>query len=557
MHKALCGLLGVLSLTLGSGVARGQGGAELIEEEEVPIQLDPPEQSQLTIGMEALRQVLGSGKYLVGPGDEFLIYVTGMVAPHFAIVLAEGGVFIPKVGSVKVAGLRLGEARRQVEAAFDNTFKEGVITFELSNPRRFPVLVLGLVGRSGMVQAHGMERVGEVVQRAGLASRASRRNIQLFKTGTLSGERRQQLQKLVETGAFGQLADLQATRVDLEMYKTTGDGRFNPFIEDGDILFVPPQLGRVSVLEAVHKPGSVEFVQGDRIRDIMGLVFGPAFVYDRDNVVLFRYEESNLTVMKTLEVDIDGVLRGDQQANWPLQEDDWLVFRRVPKYHQASTITIAGEVAHPGPYVVEGNSTTLSQIVAAAGGFTKDASLADGRMIRPLAAEELEDLEFARIASIPPSDRTERDNQYFIMKSRERPGQMVVDFASLLVQGNSAEDIALLPGDIIFIPTKRYTVKVSGQASNPGVVVYDSSLSVADYIAQSGGFSWRASREVRVIKGSTGELKKDSDVEQVEPGDRIWIKEKADRDYWQLFIDSMDVLGQTATIILLLVSITN
>ncbi|NKB70991.1 MAG: hypothetical protein GKR89_28300 [Candidatus Latescibacteria bacterium] len=548
--------VGLTALVLLGGVGRAQEGTQLIEEEEAPIQLKAPDQSQLTIGIEALRQVLDSGQYLVGPGDEFLIHVTGMVAPHFAIVLAEGGVFIPKVGSVKVAGLRLGEARSKVEAAFYSTFKEGDITFELSNPRLFPVLVVGLVVEPGMIQAHGLERVGQVIQRSILEFEASRRNIQLFKSGTMSRQQRIQLIKLIEIGAFADLAELQTGRVDLDLFDITGDTRFNPFIEDGDMLFVPPQVGRVGVLEAVQKPGYVEFVPGDRIRDAMGLALGPTAFYDRDNVLLFRYGETEGAAMRTLRVDIEGVLGGDPQANWPLQKDDWLVFRQVSKYHQASTVFISGEVVHPGPYVVESNRTTLSQLLAEAGGTTAKASLADSKVVRPLEAEELEDPELERIASTPAADRSERENQYFLMKSRERPGQMVVDFVGLLERGDLSKDIALLPGDIIHIPTRRYTVNVSGQAANPGVVVFDSSYTVADYIAKSGGFSWRASRDVQVIKGSTGELKKGNDIKQVEPGDRIWIKEKNERDYWQLFKDSMEVVGQAATIILLLVSIS-
>ena len=79
---------------------------------------------------------------------------------------------------------------------------------------------------------------------------------------------------------------------------------------------------------------------------------------------------------------------------------------------------------------------------------------------------------------------------------------------------------------------------------------------MSDYIDQAGGFGWRASKEVRVIKASTGEIQRAQNVEQVERGDRIWIKEKPERNYWSLFTQSMAVIGQVTTIVLLYVTIT-
>ena len=64
------------------------------------------------IGMEAFQEVLASGTYLVGPGDEFLIMATGMKNPLEIPVLPEGGLFIPLVGKVQVGGLVKLEAAK-------------------------------------------------------------------------------------------------------------------------------------------------------------------------------------------------------------------------------------------------------------------------------------------------------------------------------------------------------------------------------------------------------------------------------------------------------------
>lgn len=92
---------------------------------------------------------------------------------------------------------------------------------------------------------------------------------------------------------------------------------------------------------------------------------------------------------------------------------------------------------------------------------------------------------------------------------------------------------------------------VSGQAAHPGAVVYNSTYRVADYIRRAGGPGWRASKDIRVIKARTGEMRRAHRDEAVEPGDRIWIKEKPVRDYWSVFTQTMVVLGQVSTMALL------
>ena len=92
---------------------------------------------------------------------------------------------------------------------------------------------------------------------------------------------------------------------------------------------------------------------------------------------------------------------------------------------------------------------------------------------------------------------------------------------------------------------------MSGRAAFPGAVPYEPSFSVQDYIQRAGGFGWRASKGVRVIKARTGEVLEAADVQRIDPGDNIWIKEKPTRDYWTLFTQAMAVAGQVATVLIL------
>ena len=520
----------------------------VVEPEEKPTGVEPA-----LIGMEAFHEVLASGDYLVGPGDEFLIFTTHMEEPYMAPVLSEGGLFVPKVGPVRVGGMRLRDAHEAIADAFRQTVKVGSIHVELSKLRQFPVSVVGMVEEPGIRQASGVERVGELIRKAGgLDPFASSRNILLVKTG-LDAVAAMELGARARQGDTSALDSLQTRRVDLRLYEATGLSRYNPFIEDGDIVLVPARRGEIAAHEAVHRPDYFEFVEGDRISDLLSLAHGPASSYDPDNALLFRYREDGKT-QYTRKIDIEAILQGREEADLALEPEDWIVLRKQTGYHGRSTVLIVGEVKLPGAHVVEENGTSLSEVIRLAGGFTREAALSEARVVR-MRAQVAEDPEFERIRWIPPADRTEDENQYFIMKSREKPGQMVVDFVALEA-GDDSQDIELLPGDVINVPRLQQTVVVSGAATSPGAIVYNPDYSVWDYIEAAGGFGWRASDDVRVIKARTGQSKLARDVRVIDPGDRIWIKENPERDYWTIFTQSMAVLGEVSTIVLLFVTLT-
>jgi polysaccharide biosynthesis/export protein len=543
------GILLWLLLPLGAGAQDSKEAEAGAEPTAAPLSLSA------MIGMEAYREVLASGKYLVGPGDEFMIYITGMEQPAFNKVMAEGGLLVPKVGSVQVGGLSLSAAREALKQAFRRVFKEGELAVELSQLRNFPVPVVGVVRFPGVTTVSGVERISEVIRKAGgLGDKGSRRNIRLVKTSRLGPEVWERLKAMSDPYNYLGLEEL-SQRVDLELYGITGDARYNPFIEDGDLIVVPPKSGQVGVVGAVQRGDFFDFVQGDRISDILTLAEGPVPGYDPDRAMLFRYAPDHRTKL-TIPVDIKGVLARDPQADLPLEAEDWLVLRQLPEFSPRSTVSVTGEVMYPGYYVVEKNRTTLREIIERAGGFTEDASLPEARLVRERGGNPMGDPEFERVRTIPVADRTKNENQYFIMKSRERSGHMVVDFVAVFKDNDETQNINLMPGDVIVVPATPRTVTVSGQAVYPGAVVYDPQFKVWDYIKRAGGLSWRASKDIQVIKARTGEVKRIKEVDRMEPGDRIWIKEKPERDYWTLFTQTMAVLGQASTMVLLYATLT-
>ena len=409
------------------------------------------------LGMEAYREVIESGNYVVGGGDEFLIFTPGIDYPIMNSVSAEGGLFIPKVGNVAVAGLSLSEARKTVQARFAEVVRVGELTIELNRPRSFPVTVIGMVQTPGIYTANGVERVSQVIARAGgLLQEASRREIQLVKMSSLKPAQRERLARFMTLGMIpDDVSTQEMKRVDFDMYEVAGQSRFNPFLEDGDVVIAKAPSGRVGSFGALKRTGFYDYVPGDKLSDLLHLSMGVSIDIDSSNVRLFRFEKDNKTRV-SLSVDMKALLAGDRAADWVLRPNDWLNVGSLPEFHPRSEVSIRGEVKFPGYYVIGPEGMKLRDLVDLAGGFNERSSLAEARIVRSSSdgnSGQLQmrinsvDPEYERIRTVPVADRTEDENQYFIMKSRERVGHMSVDWNRLFVLGDERHNIPLLPGD--------------------------------------------------------------------------------------------------------------
>jgi polysaccharide export outer membrane protein len=505
---------------------------------------------EMLIGMEAFREVLQSGDYLVGPGDIFLIHVAGKDEVEVP-VLPEGGLSVPLAGRAQVGGLNLHQVRAVVDSVFRSQVQVGSVTIELSKPRRFPVSIVGLVNHPGIVPGSGVERVSELISKAGgLKSGASMRNIYVVRSSELTPVEMAQVWRGLQDYSLIERVRDRSKRIDLSLFEVTGESSLNPFIIDGDVVIVPSRRHILRAMEAVRRADTYEYVAGDRLSDLIALAMGPAAHYDGGKAFLFRYTQEN-TQQVRIGVDLDAAIAGEPGADVALQPGDWLVVRSRPHFQQPSTVRLVGEITYPGAYVIEDGETRLRDVIGQAGGITELASLPKARILRQLE-DEKRDSEFDRIVTIPQALWSEEEKQYFNMRSREKRGQMVVDFVALFADTpDGTQDIPVRPGDVIIIPGSMRTVLVSGRAAFPGEIPFEPGFAVPDYIERAGGFGWRASRDVRVIKARTGEILKAGDIDMVEPGDNIWIKEKPVRDYWLGFTQVMAMAGQLATVVLL------
>ena len=144
------------------------------------------------------------------------------------------------------------------------------------------------------------------------------------------------------------------------------------------------------------------------------------------------------------------------------------------KESSSKRITVVGSVVRPGPVTTVG-STPLLQAIADAGGMAPGA----GRKI-------------------------------YVIRRADNGLSDVLEISTdrLLRDPSMLWNIPILPSDVVNIPAKT-TVKVFclGEVKNPGAIELDSDdrISLLTVIARAGGFTDRASKNIRIKrKGSDG-----------------------------------------------------
>ncbi len=480
---------------------------------------------------QVLEKSIDPMEYVLGSGDELSIDVWGQInVHHVSSVTPEGNLLIPRVGRVQIGEMSLAEAKDTIRQTILRSFINAEVTVTLLKLRKVKVVVGGAVETPGIYSVYANTRVSEVIAEAGgFLDEASRRNIILTRP------------------------DGSTVTVDVFRVETLGDRSRDPFVFGGDVVFVPTReddINTVGIYGAVRSEGEYEYAPQDSLLDLIRLAHGLTLDVDLLQGELIRFNSDNLTT-RTIPIDLKLLLAGGHpDENLPLMPDDRAFIRMIPKFHKKDQVIVRGEVYYPGTYHIEEDETKLSEVIARAGGFTPNASLAEAEMIR---SYNVVDPEFERLKNIPVADMTESEYEYFRLRSRENPGRVACDFEKLLVEGLKEYDVGLKSGDVINIPPKSMVVNVTGSVVNPGLVPYEPGKDYRYYIGRAGGFSWKARKNsILIVKGQTGERMKPSKRRKIDPGDIILVPEKPDRNYWKFFRDTMLVLGNIATIYLVI-----
>lgn len=458
--------------------------------------------------------------YVLGAGDQFRISVDDIQPVIFeSRINPDGLLLIPKVAAIKLTGKLLRDAKALISKEVSSRFKGREVLVTLTGIRKIKISIYGEVLRKGSKVIYANTRLNDILMDGGFTPAANIRNIRIIS--------KEGAQRIIDLLSFIRLADREQ----------------NPVLEDGDYVMVDKLDKTVTLSGAVKYPGIYEFRVDESLESLIKIAGGFLDAAFLDTLEVIRFGSDAKT-----QISIVKSVAAFYGENFRLANKDRIVVRVKPEYLEEKIVTISGYVKYPGPYKINEGVTRLSDIIPEAGGFLSRGSLKSAYIVRE-SGESVYDPEFERLKGMLRKDMSDDEYDYLKSRSRQRKGRVVIDFEKVFL--TKTDDLLLKKNDQIFVPLKKDFIIIIGQAVFPGNLEYHPEYGIRDYIAQAGGFAWRADEgEIRVIKGKTGEWIDEDDIENLEPGDTIWIPEKPQAPkFWDVFKDSLMIVGQLATVI--------
>ena len=518
-----------------------------------------PTQAAPAIPMEG---AIDPSKYTLGPSDGIVVSLWGVIS--FSEVLSvtpEGTILIPTVGELYVSGKKLSEAKELVSNLVKQKFPTGNVTMTLTTPRSFIVTLRGAVLEPGQYTACAVDRVEKIIFQGtrekypATTVAVPNASAESFKVPKLAHD--MQYYALASTRNILLLRRNGDTlRVDIPKFYGTADDRYNPYLLDGDIIFVPKKNRTndfISVMGGVNYPGRYEFVEGDSLKDAVRVAQGLSSLANTEKVVITRLNDQG-EKGEELQIDLKSIL-GGKRADVALLRGDRIMVYEFSTEKRDYQVSVIGELKNPGDYPVTQGTTKLSRIIKDAGGFTENALLSGAIILRKQAviegldAKGIPDQQLELMRLVRTSQYGLGDSTYSNLESKVGRNPVVVDFRRLFLEGDSTQDVVVRDADIIYIPSNQKTVLVEGQLANPGYVPYVLGANLDYYIQRAGGFSELAvSGDTRIIKKGTVDWVEPGKT-TIEPGDKIWVPKKVVREFRYYFEIFRDVVGIAASVI--------
>jgi len=481
------------------------------------------QQFTTSVSRTATEGIVNPEEYKVGPGDKIFISISGAreVSNTF-IIDQEGWLYIPRVGGIDLRTASLKDAKFKITEAILRYYKDVDIFISLVDFRMIKISLVGDVAKPSVFTLSSNSRLMDLVTNSKQLNETSDiRNIRIISK------------------------DGEAKSSDLLSFLRFGDFTNNPMLVEGDVVLIQKVDLVVRISGQVQYPALYEYCPGESIEDLVELAGGFTYNARKDTIELVRFLEDGKKQMSKYYSASEL-----KETTIYLQNKDHVIVRQIPEYLIDHYVVINGYVRFPGWYKINKNTTTLKGMIDEAGGFLEEASLTEASLSRMMDVEET-DPEFDRLKLIPTDKMTEDEYDYFKAKSRQHSGRVVVDFVKLFQENDLKENIILRKDDIIYVPQKKDYIIMLGQVVNPGKIIFDSLLTVEDYISLAGGFGWRALEgDVRIIKAKTGEWVDADEAKALKPGDTIWVPEDPPGPkFWEVFTEALTIVAQLAAIV--------
>jgi protein involved in polysaccharide export with SLBB domain len=317
---------------------------------------------------------------------------------------------------------------------------------------------------------------------------------------------------------------------------------------------------KVEIRGEVLRPGTYPLSEGMTAAQLVKMAGG----FKRDALVdtadLISYRVVNGTKVQIQRVDVrigDAIEHGDAKADRELKPGDVLTVHQITGWNDiGATITVEGEVSHPGSYGFK-DGERMSDVLRRAGGF-RDTAYPAGAVLTRVEVRDLEEKSRAELirqietsaaaARLSPNLTTadpsgqaqlvQEQQQQILSRLKNQPstGRLVIHItADINSWAGTPADIEIRRGDVLRIPKRPGFVLISGQVYNATAITFTPGKTAGWYLQRAGGATSVANRkEIFVIRANgsvvgrrSGEwYNHDVLATRLQPGDVVVVPQK-------------------------------
>ncbi|AEY02691.1 polysaccharide export protein [Oceanimonas sp. GK1] len=460
--------------------------------------------------------------YVITPGDQVTLRVWGAVEIDKVLpVDAQGNIFIPGVGPIKVQGIRHSQLDARVRSAVNSIYSNNVQVYtNLQGVQPVSVFVTGYVQNPGRFAGTPSDSLLYFLDQAGGIDDA---------TGSYRKVRVKRHGNTIAT------ADLYAFLLNGTLPRLQ--------FKDGDTIVVEERGPTVTVEGDVARPYRYELLRtGMTGQELLKL----ARLKSNVTHVLLRGARAQGPVSSYVKLN-----EFDRQ---PLNSGDQLVFSRDMR---DNTIVVQLEGSYYGPSHFalprDARLHELLNAIAVPQTMTDTASISLKRVSVAERQKQALNESLARLETtyLGATSSTAEEAQIRVREAElisqfiERARQVEPNGRLVLANNGTISDIRLQDGDVITIPEKSDALLISGEVLVPQSVVFAPGRSAQDYIAGAGGFTEHADESRILVVRQNGEVREAADV-TLRPGDEILVLPKAPTKNLQLAGTITQILYQIA-----------
>jgi protein involved in polysaccharide export with SLBB domain len=466
--------------------------------------------------------------YTISAGDKISLRLWGGFEFEGNLVVdAQGNIFVPKVGPVRVLSVRNRDINQVIGNAVRSVFKKNVNVYaSLGDAEPVKIFVTGFVMQPGLFAGHSSDSVLYFLDQAGGidSARGSFLDVRVLRGG-------------------------KAYR-SINLYDFILAGNMPQFqLADGDTIVVSPVMAQAAVLGEVQNENLFEFAGASvTAADLMQLA------RPQPHATHFRINRNNRQKTEVEYLPLTGAADVDVFPGDALEVTSdkarGTISVRVEGEHESSQEFVLPYGARLGDL--------LSQVRMGVNAQPDDIQL----MRKSVKIRQKETLE-AQLRALESSVLTARSNTTAEAKLRQAEADLILRWVERarkiepkgqvsLSGSRNRDDILLEPGDIIRIPRRSNLVMVHGDVLFPSAMAFQDGHTIEDYINLAGGFT-QSKRNTNVLvlhldgtfkKVKRGDL--DSKRFALAPGDEIMVLPRVATKHIQIATDVLSVFYQLA-----------